>query len=99
MTIALFKPLESAADEGDLVWGKLKQKVVEEFEHAEHIAAGWFGSADDALEAAELAKLERENAALQAQIVEEQAKLDGRTKAARELKSKIAGDTPAEPQA
>jgi hypothetical protein len=91
MSIAVFKPLESALDEGELVWGKLKQKVVDEAEHDAHIAAGWFGSAAEALDAADLAKLESENAALSAQIADEQAKLDGRTKAARELKAKQAG--------
>jgi hypothetical protein len=88
MSIALFKPLESAAGEGETVWGTLAQKVIDEAEQADHIAAGWFGSAAEALDAAELAKLEKENAALQAQIADEQAKLDGRTKAARELKAK-----------
>jgi hypothetical protein len=89
MSIAVFKPLEHALDEGELVWGSLKQKVVDESEHDAHIFAGWFATAGEALEAAELARLEKENAALEAQIVEEQAKLDGRTKAARELKAKL----------
>jgi hypothetical protein len=87
MSIALFKPLESAG-EGEVVWGVLVQTIVEEDEQAELIAAGWFASAAEALDAVELAKLEKDNAALQAQIVEEQAKLDGRTKAARDLKAK-----------
>jgi hypothetical protein len=89
MSIAVFKPLEHALDEGELVWGSLKQKVIDESEHDAHIFAGWFGSAGEALDAAELVKIEKENAALQAQIVEEQAKLDGRTKAARDLKAKL----------
>lgn len=89
MSIAVFKPLEDAAGEGELVWGKLRQKVVDETEHEQHIASGWFASAQEALDAADLAKLEKENAALQAQIADEQVKLDGRTKAAKELKAKL----------
>lgn len=91
MSIALFKPLESANGEGIAVWGVLAQTVVDESEQDAHIAAGWFGSATEALDAAELAKLEKDNAALQAQIADEQAKLDGRSKAARELKAKQGG--------
>jgi hypothetical protein len=90
MSIAVFKPLEDAG-EGEKVWGKLAQKVVDETEHDQHIASGWFASAQEALDAADLAKLEKENAALQAQIADEQVKLDGRTKAAKELKAKLSG--------
>jgi hypothetical protein len=88
MSIALFKPLESADGEGETVWGSVSQKVIDEAELDAHVAAGWLTSALEAVEAVELAKLEKENAALQAQIADEQAKLDGRTKAARELKAK-----------
>lgn len=91
MSIALFKPLENAAGEGEKVWNTLAQKVVDETEHEQHIASGWFASAQEALDAADLAKLEKENAALQAQIADEQVKLDGRTKAAKELKAKLSG--------
>ena len=70
MTIAIFKPIADALGEGELVWGKLRQKVVDEIEHAEHIAAGWFTSAHEALEAAE----------------KPEEKVDGRTKAARDAK-------------
>lgn len=89
MSIAVFKPLEDAAGEGETVWGKLAQKVVDDSDQEAHVAAGWFASAQEALDAADLAKLEKENAALQAQIADEQVKLDGRTKAAKELKAKL----------
>jgi hypothetical protein len=71
MTIAIFKPIADALGEGEVVWGKLVQKVVDEIEHAEHIAAGWFTSAHEALEAAD---------------VKPEEKVDGRTKAARDAK-------------
>jgi hypothetical protein len=98
MSIAIFKPLEAAGEEGETVWGKLKQKIVSEAELAEHTAAGWVTEASEAMKAAELAKLEKENAALEAQIAAEQTKLDGRTKAAKELKAKLT-PAPAEPEA
>lgn len=81
MTIAVFKP-------GGDVWGKLEQKVIDMAELPGHIAEGWFEKAQDALDAHDLAKLEAENAKLAAQIADEQVKLDGRTKAARDLKAK-----------
>lgn len=81
MTIAVFKP-------GGDVWGKLEQKVIDMAELPGHIAEGWFEKAGDALDAHDLAKLEAENVALEAQIAAEQVKLDGRTKAARDLKAK-----------
>lgn len=81
MTIAVFKP-------GGEVWGKLEQKVIDMAELPGHIAEGWFEKAQDALDAHDLAKLEAENVALEAQIAAEQAKLDGRTKAAKDLKAK-----------
>jgi hypothetical protein len=89
MSIALFKPLDSVVDFDpstmSIVWGSLVQIVVE---GEDGVPADWFTSAAEALDAAELAKIEKENAALQAQIADEQAKLDGRTKAARDLKAK-----------
>jgi hypothetical protein len=88
MLVALFKSLLHTA-EGDTVWGKLKQKVVDAAEAPAHVAEGWYESAAEALEAHELAVLEKENETLQAQITAEQAKLDGRTKAAREAKAKL----------
>lgn len=86
LMVALFKSLLHTA-EGDTVWGKLKQKVVDAAESPAHVAEGWYESAAEALEAHELAVLEKENETLQAQITAEQAKLDGRTKAAREAKA------------
>ena len=88
MLVALFKSLLHTT-EGDTVWGKLKQKVVDAAEAPAHVAEGWCESAAEALEAHELAVAEKENEALQAQITAEQAKLDGRTKAAKELKAKL----------
>lgn len=87
MTVALFKSVLKT-DEGDTVWDKLKQKIVDAAEAPAHIADGWYQDAAEALEAHELAKLEADNAKLEANIAAEQAKLDGRTKAARELKAK-----------
>jgi hypothetical protein len=88
MLVALFKSVLHTT-EGDTVWGKLKQKVVETAEAPAHVAEGWYESAAEALEAHELAVLEAENAKLEAQIAAEQTKLDGRTKAAKELKAKL----------
>lgn len=87
MSIAVFKPLLTAAGEGEKVWDRLVQKVVEEAELAEHTAAGWLTDADEALTAADLAQTEQENAALQAQIDAATQKLDGRTKAGREARA------------
>lgn len=87
MTVALFKSVLKT-DEGDTVWDKLKQVVVDAAEAPAHIADGWYQDAAEALEAHELAKLEADNAKLEANIAAEQAKLDGRTKAARGLKAK-----------
>jgi hypothetical protein len=88
MSIALFKSILHT-DEGETVWGKIRQKVVDAIEAPAHVAEGWYESAAEALEAHELAVLETENAKLQDQITAEQAKLDGRTKAAREAKAKL----------
>lgn len=85
MSIALFKSLLHTT-EGDTVWGKLKQKVVDAAEAPAHLAEGWY---NDAAEAHELAVLEAENVKLQEQITAEQTKLDGRTKAAKEMKAKL----------
>lgn len=87
MTVALFQSVLKT-NEGETVWGSLKQKVVDAAEAPAHIAEGWFESAQDALDAHELASLEAENAKLEAKIAEEQVKLDGRSKAARDLKAK-----------
>lgn len=87
MSIAVFKPLLTAAGEGEKVWDRLVQKVVEEAELAEHAADGWLTDANEALAAADLAQTEQENAALQAQIDAATQKLDGRTKAGREAKA------------
>jgi hypothetical protein len=87
MSIAVFKPLLTAAGEGEKVWDRLVQKVVEEAELAEHTAAGWLTDANEALTAADLAQTEQDNAALQAQIDAATQKLDGRTKAGREAKA------------
>jgi hypothetical protein len=86
MTIAVFKP-------GGDIWGKLSQKVIDMAELPGHIAEGWFEKAGDALDAHDLAQMEAENVKLEAQIVAEQAVLDGRTKAARDLKAKAAATT------
>lgn len=91
MTVALFKSV-LLADEGDTVWDKLKQKVVDAAEAPAHLAEGWYTDAAEALEAHELAKLESDNAKLEANIAAEQVKLDGRTKAAKELKAKQTPD-------
>ncbi|TCK87349.1 hypothetical protein B0G74_7888 [Paraburkholderia sp. BL9I2N2] len=88
MLVALFKSA-LATTEGESVWGKLRQKVVETAEAPAHVAEGWYESAAEALEAHELAVMEAENAKLQEQIAAEQTKLDGRTKAARQLKAKL----------
>lgn len=88
MSIALFKSLLHTT-EGDTVWGKLRQKVVDAAEAPAHLAEGWYNDAAEALEAHELAVLEAENAKLQEQIAAEQTKLDGRTKAAKEMKAKL----------
>jgi hypothetical protein len=82
MTIAVFKP-------GGTIWGALEQKVIDMVELPAHVAEGWFDSAKDALDASDLAKMEKDNAALAIQIADEQVKLDGRTKAARDLKAKL----------
>jgi hypothetical protein len=87
MSIAVFKPLLTAAGEGEKVWDKLVQRVIDEAELAEHTAAGWLTDANEALTAADLAQTERDNAALQAQIDAATQKLDGRTKAGREAKA------------
>jgi hypothetical protein len=89
MTVALFQSVLKT-NEGETVWGSLKQKVVDAAEAPAHIAEGWFESAQDALDAHELASLEADNAKLEAKIAEEQVKLDGRSKAARDLKAKNA---------
>ena len=86
MSIALFKSMLHT-DEGESVWGALRQKVVDDAEAALHVAEGWFESAADALESHNAAKTEAENAALQTQIDEAKTKLDGRTKAARDAKA------------
>lgn len=87
MTVALFNSVLKT-DEGDTVWGKLKQIVVEGAEAPERIAQGWYKDAAEALDAHELTKLEADNAKLEASIAAEQVKLDGRTKAAKDLKAK-----------
>lgn len=86
MSIALFKSMLHT-DEGEKVWGAIRQKVVEEAESATHVAEGWFESAADALESHKAAQTEAENAALQSQIDDATKKLDGRTKAARDAKA------------
>ncbi|MEI5996817.1 hypothetical protein H3V53_06265 [Paraburkholderia bengalensis] len=78
MSIAIFKPFILAAQEGERVWEKLVQKVVEKHEVDAHVADGWHTDAATALEAANAAEVEQENAALQAQIDATKAKLDGR---------------------
>ena len=88
MLVALFKSVLHTT-EGDTVWGKLRQKVVETAEAPAHVAEGWYESAAEALEAHDLAVLEKENETLQAQITAEQTKLDGRTKAAKEMKARL----------
>lgn len=95
MSIAVFKPLLTAAGEGEKVWDRLVQKVIDEAELAEHAAAGWLTDANEALTAADLAQTEQDNAALQAQIDVATAKLDGRTKAGKAAKaaSADAGET------
>lgn len=101
MSIAIFKSILTT-DEGETVWDKLKQKVIDAAEAPAHLADGWFNSAAEALEAHELAVMEKENAALEAKIATEQTKLDGRTKAAKDLKSKLTPapvETAAEPAA
>jgi hypothetical protein len=82
MTIAVFKP-------GGTIWGALEQKVIDMAELPAHVAEGWFDSAKDALDASDLAKMEMDNAAAAAMIADEQVRLDGRTKAARDLKAKL----------
>lgn len=95
MTVALFKSVLHTT-EGETVWTNLRQKVVEAAEAPAHIAEGWFADAKEALDAHELAKMEADNAKLEAQIAAEQVKLDGRTKAAKDLKAKSApNDVPA----
>lgn len=89
MSVALFQSVLKT-NEGETVWGSLKQKVVEAAEAPSHIAEGWFASAQDALDAHDLAKMEAENAKLAEQIAAEQVKLDGRTSAAKALKAKSA---------
>lgn len=96
MSIALFKSILHT-DEGEAVWGKIRQKVVDAVEAPAHVAEGWYESAAEALEAHELAVAEKENETLQAQITAEQAKLDGRTKAAKELKAKLSPGADAAP--
>lgn len=88
MSIAVFKPIEDVIEEGEKVWGKLFQKVISRDELAAHKDAGWIESAADAIEAHDLKKMEAENAKLQEQIAAEQVRLDGRTKAAKDLKAK-----------
>lgn len=88
MSIAVFKPIEDVIEEGEKVWGKLFQKVISRDELAAHKDAGWIESAADVIEAHDLAKMEAENAKLAEQIAAEQVKLDGRTKAAKDLKAK-----------
>jgi predicted RNA-binding protein len=107
MSIAIFTPIAgviaASVEGGEKVWGKLVQKVVDEAELAEHVAAGWFTDASEAVIAADTAQTEAENAALQVQIADAQAKLDGRTKAGKAAKAAdpIADAAPSssEPQA
>lgn len=87
MSIAVFTTITGALGEGEKVWGKLIQKVVEEADVAAHTAEGWFTDANEALTAAETKTIEAENAALQTQIDDATKKLDGRTKAARDAKA------------
>jgi hypothetical protein len=87
MSIAIFKPLDLAAGEGEKVWGKLVQRVIDESELEAYKSEGWFTDANEALTAADTAAVEAENVALQSQIDEATKKLDGRTKAAREAKA------------
>lgn len=94
MSIAIFKPLEAAGEEGETVWGKLKQKVIDDVELSEHKVAGWFMDANEALTAADTAQVEKENAALQAQINDAQEKLDGRTKAGKAAKAAATDPAP-----
>lgn len=100
MSVALFQSVLKT-NEGETVWGSLKQKIVEDAEVPEHLAAGWLQSARKAIEEHELAKLETSNAALEAQIAAEQVKLDGRTAVAKALKAKNApvAETPVDPNA
>lgn len=87
MSIAVFKPLLTAAGEGEKVWNTLVQRVIDDSELAAHTANGWLTDANEALTAADLAQTEQDNAALQAQIDAATQKLDGRTKAGREAKA------------
>jgi hypothetical protein len=100
MTVALFQSMLKT-NEGETVWGSLKQKIVEAAEAPAHITEGWFESAQDALDDHELTKMEGENAKLQEQIAAEQVKLDGRTSAAKALKAKSAPvvEAPVDPNA
>ena len=82
MSIAIFKPFALAAKEGERVWEKLVQKVVEKDEVDAHVADGWHTDAATALEAANAAEVEKENAALQAQIDTAKATLAKRGKKA-----------------
>lgn len=89
MTVALFQSVLKT-NEGETVWGSLKQKVVEAAEVPAHLAEGWFADAKEALADHELATTEADNERLQAQIESAQLKLDGRTSAAKALKAKNA---------
>ena len=88
MSIALFKPLEAAAGEGEAVWSKIAQKVIHSDDVDAHVADGWLTSALEALEMAELMLLQKANQVLSNEVAEIQGKIDGRSKAARELKAK-----------
>lgn len=82
MTVAIFKPIILAVEEGERVWDKLVQKVVEKHEVDAHVADGWHTDAATALEAANAAEVEKDNAALQAQIDAAKTTLAKRTKKA-----------------
>ena len=94
MSIAIFKPFILAAQEGERVWEKLVQKVIEKDEVDAHVADGWHTDAATALEAANAAEVEQGNAALQAQIDDAKAKLDGRTKAGKAAKQAVQPEQP-----
>lgn len=89
MTVALFQSVLKT-NEGETVWGSLKQKVVEAAEVPAHVAEGWLEDAKEALADHEIAEIEASNEKLAAQIQSEQLKLDGRTSAAKALKAKNA---------
>lgn len=95
MTVALFRSVLKT-QEGETVWGSLKQKVAEAVEAPAHIAEGWFADAKEALADHEIATMENDNEKLAAQIESAQLKLDGRTKAAKDLKAKSVPNVPVE---